>query len=226
MISLTVVRPSSDYAATVDYTLGSAGSLYPAVGGASCAAGIDYINTGGTLNFEIGDLTKNIDITLCDDAVFDGLKIILPELSNPNGGGIILGSPSVATVFINDDEPGPTFSVSDVTVNESDGTATFQITQSFATTTLTQFIYSTSDGTALSGFDYTGVTNLTGQITAGNTSTNIVIPILGDTGFEDPETFNLFIMGSAINADVADAVGVGTITDDDAAAELSRYLYR
>ena len=215
-VSLQVVRPSSNYTATVDYTLPSAGSLYPAVGGASCDPGIDYINTPGTLNFGIGELNKNIDITLCDDGVFDGLKIILPELSNPTGG-MILGSPSVATVFINDNEAPPTLSISDVTVNESAGTATFVVTQSFATNSLTQFLYSTSDGTALNGFDYTGATNATGTIPAGETTANVVIPILNDSGFEETETFNIIIF-NIINGDPADNTAVGTITDDDAAA--------
>lgn len=215
-VSLQVVRPSSNYAATVDYTLGSAGALYPAVGGASCDPGIDYINTPGTLNFGIGELSKNIDITLCDDGVFDGLKIILPELSNPTGG-MILGSPGVATVFINDDETAPTISISDVTVNESAGTASFVVTQSFVTNSLTQFLYSTSDGSALAGFDYTGATNAAGNIPAGETTANIVIPIMNDSGFEETETFNVALT-SVVNATPADPAAVGTITDDDTAA--------
>jgi CSLREA domain-containing protein len=215
-VSLTVVRPSSANAATVDYTLNSAGALYPAVGGASCGAGTDYINTPGTVNFGIGDLSKNIDITLCDDAVFDGLKIILPELSNPTGG-MVLGSPSGATVFINDDEEAPTISIADVTVNEGDGTASFLVTQSFATTTLTQFNYSTSDVSALAGLDYTGAANAIGGIPAGSTSTNIVVPITQDSGFEETETFNVNFT-NVVNATVSDPMGVGTITDDDVPA--------
>jgi CSLREA domain-containing protein len=218
-VSLPVVRPSSNYTATVDYTLGSAGALYPAVGGASCDSGIDYINTPGTLNFQIGELSKNIDVTLCDDGVSDGLKIILPELSNPTGG-MVLGSPSTATVFINDDEPAPTLSVSDVTVNESAGTATFVVTQSFATPSLTQFLYSTSDGTALAGFDYTAATNASGTIPAGETSANIVIPIMNDDGFEETETFNVSLT-SVVNATAADPAGVGTIIDDDVPAQYT-----
>lgn len=215
-VSLTVVRPTGSYAAGVDYTLPSAGALYAAVGGPACAPGVDYINTPGTLNFGIGDLSKNIDITLCDDAVFDGLKIILPELSNPTGG-MVLGTPSVATVFINDDEPPPTLSISDVTVNEGAGTASFQVNQSFATTSLTQFNYSTSDGTALAGFDYTGATNATGQITPGNLTTTIVVPILADNSFEETETFTVFFT-NIVNANPGDPTGVGTIIDDDTAA--------
>jgi CSLREA domain-containing protein len=216
-ISLQVVRPSSNYTATVDYTLGSAGALYPAVGGASCGAGIDYINTPGTLNFDIGELSKNIEITVCDDGVFDGLKIILPELSNPTGG-MILGSPSSATVFINDDEAAPTLSIGDVTVNESAGTATFVVTQSFATASLTQFLYSTSDGSALAGYDYTAATNASGTIPAGQTSANVVIPITNDNGFEETETFNVNI-SDIINANASDPAAIGTIIDDDVPAQ-------
>ncbi len=218
-VTLTVTRDGTDSASAVDYATGGGSSLFPAVGGASCGAGVDYIDTAGTLNFAIGEASRTFDIPLCDDTVYDGFKTINVTLSNPTGG-TSLGNLSQTTVFINDDEPAPTLSISDVTVNEGDGTATFVVTQSFATGTNTNFMYSTSDITAAAGSDYTGATNTIASITAGTTTTNIVIPILQDGGFEDAETFSVAIF-NATNATVADTFGTGTIIDDDVPAQYT-----
>ncbi len=218
-VTLTVTRDGTDSASAVDYGTGGGISLFPAVGGAVCGAGVDYIDTAGTLNFAIGEASKTFDIPLCDDAVYDGLKTIRAALSNPTSG-TSLDNLSETTVFINDDEPAPTLSIGDVTVNEGAGTATFVVTQSFVTGTNTNFMYTTSDITAAAGSDYTGATNTIATITAGTTTTNIVIPILQDGGFEDAETYRVAIF-NATNATVTGTFGTGTIIDDDVPAQYT-----
>ncbi|HEV7646032.1 MAG TPA: Calx-beta domain-containing protein [Pyrinomonadaceae bacterium] len=218
-VTLTVTRDGTGSASAVDYATGGGISLFPAVGGAVCGAGVDYVNTAGTLNFAIGEASRTFDIPLCDDAVYDGLKTINVALSNPTAG-TSLGNLSETTVFVNDDEPAPTLSIGDVTVNEGDGTATFVVTQSFAAITDTNFMYTTSDLTAAAGSDYTGATNTIATVTAGTTTTNIVIPILQDGGFEDAETFRVAIF-NATNATVVNTFGTGTIIDDDVPAQYT-----
>jgi CSLREA domain-containing protein len=215
--TVNVVRDSTTGPMTVDYSTGGGVAVNPAVGGASCGAGVDYINTSGTLNFGIDEASKTFDITLCDDAVYDGLKTIHTTISNPTGG-FTIGGTGDFYIFVNDNDPAPALSIGDVTVNEGDGTATFVITESFASAGNTSFLYSTSDITATAGSDYTGATNANGIILAGETTANIVIPITQDNGFEDAETFQVVFSGAP---NITDPIGIGTIVDDDIPAQYT-----
>ncbi len=110
----------------------------------------------------------------------------------------------------------PTLSVDDVTVTEGDtGTvaAEFVVNLSEASDQEVTVEYSTDNGTATAGSDYTAQS---GTITfaAGETSKIISVPVLGDTTVESDETFKLNL-SSPSNATIADAQGVGTISNDD-----------
>lgn len=71
-----------------------------AVGGISCAAGIDYVINSGTLNWSDGDLaSKTFPVTLCNDGVAKGSETINLGLNSP-GGGATLGSPGSAVLTI------------------------------------------------------------------------------------------------------------------------------
>jgi hypothetical protein len=132
-VMVTVNRTSgTDGAVTVDYAL--AGGT--ATGGASCAAGIDYVNTGGTVSFANGEASKSFNVTLCGDTDVEADETFDVTLSNPTGGAT-LGTPTVATVtIVNDDMAG-----GPVTVSASAGTAS----GSYAT--LTAAIAAVNDGT-------------------------------------------------------------------------------
>lgn len=110
----------------------------------------------------------------------------------------------------------PTLSVDDVTVTEGDsGTvaAEFVVNLSEASDQEVTVEYGTDNGTATAGSDYTAQS---GTITfaAGETSKIISVPVLGDTTVENNETFKLNL-SSPSNATIADAQGVGTISNDD-----------
>ncbi len=132
-VTVTVNRTNgTDGAVTVDYALGGGN----ATGGAACGAGIDYVNTGGTVSFANGETSKNFNITLCGDTEVEPDETLNVTLSNPTGGAT-LGTPTTATVTIlNDDTAaGP------VTVTASAGTATGSYTD------LTTAIAAVNDGT-------------------------------------------------------------------------------
>ena len=99
-VTLTVTRNgATGNAVTVDYsTLGGS-----ATGGASCAAGVDFVNTSGTLNFAIGDTSKTFTVTICEDALIEGNETFTASLSNATGGATI-GTPSTETVTITDND--------------------------------------------------------------------------------------------------------------------------
>jgi len=123
-------------------------------------------------------------------------------------GGFIGASPSI-----------PTLSVDDVTVTEGDsGTvaAEFVVNLSEASDQPVTVEYSTANGTATAGSDYTAQS---GTITfaAGETSKIVSVPVIGDTTVESNETFRLNLSNPS-NGTIADAQGVGTISNDDSSS--------
>jgi hypothetical protein len=74
----------------------------------------------------------------------------------------------------------------------------------------------TSNGTAGSS-DFTAVSSVVKTITAGNTSVTVDVAITNETILEADETYYVNL-SSPVNAAILDAQGLGTITNDDAAA--------
>jgi hypothetical protein len=112
--------------------------------------------------------------------------------------------------------------VSDVSVTEGNSGSTmagFVVTLAPASAATVTIDYSTADGTALSGSDYTATTG-TLTFTPGQTSQTVNVPVLGDGDDEPDETFSL-VLSNASNADLIDAQGVGTILDDDGLSSLT-----
>ena len=81
--------------------------------------------------------------------------------------------------------------------------------------------YSTSNGTATAGQDYTAVPNGTLIIPAGQTSGTISVQVIGDTLFEPNETFTL-TLSNPQGAAIATGQGAvtGTIINDDFGGQL------
>ncbi|HSD45035.1 MAG TPA: choice-of-anchor Q domain-containing protein [Pyrinomonadaceae bacterium] len=77
-----------------------------ATGGGVCGAGIDYIDTTGTLSWAAGDATaKTFEITVCDDSLDELDEVLNIALSAPQGSGQV-GSPATSTLtLLNDDAP-------------------------------------------------------------------------------------------------------------------------
>ena len=91
------------------------------------------------------------------------------------------------------DVPAPptvSFSASNVTVNEADGTKSVTVTLSRAATVPVSVRYATSNGTAISGSDYTASSG-TLNFAIGETSKTFSIPIANDLTLEPTETILL-----------------------------------
>jgi fibronectin-binding autotransporter adhesin len=89
--------------------------------------------------------------------------------------------------------PNGVVSVANQQLTEGDsGTSnmTFTVQLSGAQAANLTFDYRTENGTGTAGVDYTAVSGRK-TITAGQTSTTIDVPIIGDTSAESSETFTL-----------------------------------
>jgi len=116
--------------------------------------------------------------------------------------------------------PAPvSVSIGNVTLPEGNvGTtnADFTVTLSAASTQIVGVNYTTANDTAVSGGDYV---TTSGQLIfqPGTTSLTISVPVVGDTTAESAESFKVNL-SDPVNATIATATGVGTITDDDSLA--------
>jgi predicted extracellular nuclease len=116
----------------------------------------------------------------------------------------------------------PALSINDVSVTEGNSgttTATFTVSLSApAGAGGVGFDVASADGSAtVADNDYVAV-SLTGQaIAAGASSASVSVTVNGDTAVEANETFFLNV-SNVSGATVADAQGLGTISNDDAAA--------
>jgi hypothetical protein len=111
----------------------------------------------------------------------------------------------------------PSLSINNATVTEGNSgtkTLTFTVSLSAAASTAVTYDIATANNTATAGSDYVA-NSLAGQsIPAGVTSKTFSVTINGDTTIEPNETFFVNV-GSVVGATVADATGVGTISNDD-----------
>ena len=92
-ITITVTREGGTYGGSVQYST-SAGTA---------TKGIDYADASGVLVFGSTEMSKSFDVTIINDAVFEGEETINLSLTNPSAT-LTLGSPSTASLKINDDE--------------------------------------------------------------------------------------------------------------------------
>ncbi len=112
----------------------------------------------------------------------------------------------------------PAFTISDVTVSESGGSASFTVNLTAPDlSNVTTFTFTTSNGTASSGSDYTMMSASAGTIGINTTIASISVPIADDGADEPNETFQVTVSGLSANAVLSDGIATATITDNDAA---------
>lgn len=215
-VDLNVVRnQGQDGAVSATYTFADG----TATGGASCAtAGVDYINTPGTVDFADGQTTATITVTICDDANFEGTAMIPNEfftvtLSNPTGGAVIANNDTATVTIIEDDANTPgtlNFSGSNPNsrtpqVTEAATTLTLTVVRSVGTTGAISADYTLGDGTAMGGttcgnpnaanpVDYinpAGMIDGTVNFGPGQTTSTITVQICNDNIDEMNETFTV-----------------------------------
>jgi hypothetical protein len=114
--------------------------------------------------------------------------------------------------------PVPAVSVSNGSVTESGGAATLVVNLSVATWIPVTVDYTTADGNATSGSDYTPVSG-TLSFAPGETSKTISLPIVNDAVTETEESFGLSL-SNAVNAIIETSSATVTIQDDDTVITL------
>jgi hypothetical protein len=190
---------------------------YQTLDGSATLANNDYVMTSGTLSIPAMTSSATITVPVNGDPTNEGNETFTVNLSNAVGATIADGQ-GVGTI-VNDDAP-PTISISQtVNVDEGNGgitNAVFSVTMTNPSDQKVTVDYTTSDGSAtLANSDYQPATGTLSFPAKGVLKAEITVQVNGDTKFEGDETFNVVLSNPSGGASLGDAVGVGTIRNDD-----------
>jgi hypothetical protein len=180
----------------------------------TATAGSDYQASAGTLTFAPGVTSQTIALNAFGDRTAEPDETFFVNLSNAQAAAITVAQ-ATATI-LNDDGAAPSLSINNASVtegNSGNAIASFTVTLSVAASQTVTVNYSTADGTATAGSDYTA-TSGTLTFPAGTRTRTIGVSVLGDTTTEPNETFTVGLSGAA-NASISQGQGTGTIVNDD-----------
>ncbi len=186
----------------------------------TASAGSDYTALTGTLTFTPGETSQNITIDVHGDTTHEADETFSVGLSGATNAPITDGT---ATGTIHNDDAAPVITISDGSVVEGDsGTSSLVFTASLsAPSGLPATVrYTTADGTAVAGSDFTAPASGSQIIFApGETSKTIMIAVNGDATIEAHEAFSL-LLSDATNAMIASGAATGTILNDDTSLRI------
>ena len=179
----------------------------------------DYVaRSQTTQTITAGNSSYTFDVTVNGDLNIESNETFFVNVANVSGA-VVGDSQGVGTIQ-NDDSPALT--INDVTQAEGNaGTSTFTFTVHSSLPAPVGgigFTINTADGStnpASSSTDYVAITNGTGSIGAGSSSTTVSVTVNGDTLVENNETFFVNLSNPTNGATISDGQGLGTITNDD-----------
>ena len=204
MIFIVTLTNPSYQAVTVDY----------ATANGTATAGSDYTAASGTLSFAPGESGKQSTVAVFGDIVFEGTEQFLMKLSNPTNA--TLGDTQAVGVIGDDDFP--TVTASSASVAEEDSGTTnlvFTLTMSNPSLQPVTVNYTTVNGTATAGSDYTAVSSSV-TFAPGQTTKTIPVAVAGETFLEGDETFTVNLsLPNGTNANLGTSSATGTILNDD-----------
>lgn len=198
-------------------------------------AGSDYVDADGSLSFTgLMNEIQTVTVVINRDAAVEADETFAVTLGalTPNDAGVdtadvtFSGSPGTGTIT---DDDGATLTISGVTVTEGTGAgtteATFTVNLDNPVEGGFDVAFTTNDGTAVAGTDYTD--NDASVTFAGNANENqtITVVINRDSEVEGDEAFTVALgtitpAGVGVNAGDISTSGspaTGAITDDDTA---------
>lgn len=178
------------------------------------ATDADYTPIHTSVTIDAGSTSRTLLLYITDDSLTEPTESLQLKLTNPSFGTQI-GKKNTATVTIFDNDPCSPLSVDDSSATEG-SSITFTVSMTAACQLPVQVHWATaSNGDATADVDYTsGNGNV--AIAAGATSTTFQVATLPDTTDETDQTFNVNL-SAPVNTTIVDALGVGTINDNDAA---------
>jgi hypothetical protein len=200
------LSPTSTLPITVDFTTQDGTAL----------SASDYTAASDSLVFAPGQAQATINVSVLGDSDDEPSETFYVLLDNVQGADIV---DALAVGEIVDDDGLPSLTIDDVQVNEGDfGSvdAVFEVSLSPTHTEAVMVTYTVTDGTALAGSDYTATGGML-VFDPGDDSQPVTVTVLADEIDEGVSENFLVELSNAINANIGDSQGVGTILDDEVA---------
>ncbi|MBI1176777.1 hypothetical protein GC207_04985 [bacterium] len=204
-VSITVMRVGpTNAAATVDFTT-SAGSA---------VAGVDYIETAGTLNLAAGQDMTNVLVTLPRNTSIEHARDFYFSLSNPSLG-TSLNTRATALITLLESDAVVSFESPTATFAEASGVVSLHL-QRTGTQSVAGLRLSAHDGTAVTNQNYQLQTTSV-RFKEGETSKDVMVGIV-DNPYENPD-LSFLLSADAVDGAVLQDPSLATVTiaDDDVA---------
>jgi len=208
------------FTVTLSAASGAPVSVSWATANGSAKAGTDYTGATGSVNFPAGATSRTVTVAVHGDTALEINEVFYVDLSAPSGAALA-DARAVGTIR-NDDGPGTlNFSAASYQRTENGGSATVMVSRSGGLAGGMSVRYSTSNGTASAGSDYTATTG-TLSFGAGVTSLSFQVPVTNDTQDEANETVNLTLSNPGGGAVLGTRrTAVLTIVDNDTGGTLN-----
>jgi ribosomal protein L35AE/L33A len=198
--SYSVAQNAGAIAITVARTGGSHGAAsvtYKTVNG-SAVGGTDFTAANGSLTWADGDSgNKTFSVAVSNATPFSGSKTFSVSLSGSSGASV--GSPGSATVKINGDAQTAVgnvqLSTSAYNVNQSAKSLTVTVNRTGGSSGAVGVSYTTNNGTALAGTDYTPVSGTLQWSNGDAAAKTFVVPVSNAAAFSGSKTFSVAISG-------------------------------
>jgi len=223
--------PSPSIAITRTSTTGAIGAAsveYTTIA-TSATAGSDYVAATGTITWQGTEQgSKFITIQINPDLINEGDETFKIMLQNPSNGTVFPGAGESCTVTILDAAYIGVASTS-VSINESSSTLNVTVNRLGAAEGGVSCNYSTANGSATAGADYTAVSGTLSWGPSDFSQRTVSIPILNDSTGEAAETFAMGLSNFQISPGrpggfQATSTNV-TIFDDDSSMLWSSATY-
>ncbi|HEY6228836.1 MAG TPA: Calx-beta domain-containing protein, partial [Verrucomicrobiae bacterium] len=199
---------------TVDY------QVRVATGPFAATPGVDFLTATNTITFQPGQTNAFFNVTIRDDEITEPDEIVSLRLSRPNFGAKLDPNATAATLNIIDNDLASgkvDFTSATYVVIEGQPYVDVQVRRAGGNVGLISVDYTTVDGTALNGEDYTKVS---GTLTWNNQDISlrtIRIPIVDNGVVEPDEQFSLQLSNPSAPGIIGNlhANPVVTIKDND-----------
>ena len=171
---------------TISYTLSG-----------TATSGSDYTLSNGTSTITAGTTSSTILIPIVDDTLKENDETIIVTLSNPVNA--ILGTNTTYTYTITDNDNSPIIQFTPTSSSGTESISSVNIPVLISTVSGADITVDfTLSGTAINGTDY-NLSNGTVTIPAGQTTANIVLPVLNDK-LKKENTTVIFTLSNPTNA--------------------------
>ena len=220
-----VSSAESDAGTTFPFTVRLSGEVdggftvtYATVAGTASASS-DFVPTASILSFAGSDgKSHGVDVSILGDTVVEADETFTVYLGVPSVGAVTIVAGGGVGTLVNDDSAA--LSIADVSLVEDAASALqFQVLLTGDVAGGFTVPFSSADGTAVAGSDYTAAAGSLSFSGSDGEIQTVSVPVIGDAVVEGDETFSVDLgVPSRAAVTLADGTALGTLLNDDSAS--------